>query len=192
MSVFDTKEIASKIYASMITYKQYKHRAKCKTGPCGNKEDFSNDLCCAPFIGCVHASDMLHKLPKHPNCDCYYEAVEQKPIGSISKRQPAPDVWLKAYGTLPDYYITKDKAKSYGWSKGKDLFQYAPGKMIGGDIYENKDHILPEKEGRTWRECDINYEQGKRNSLRMFYSSDGLIFYSPSHLEEPILVYWVN
>lgn len=39
-----------------------------------------------------------------------------------------------------NYYITKEEAeKLYSWSKGKDLFKLAPGKMIGGDIYKNKE-----------------------------------------------------
>lgn len=118
----------------------------------------------------------------HPFCECFYEDVKQKNIGSISSRGiKSPDVYLKAYGKLPDYYITKEEAIKLGWRQGKNLAHFAPGKMIGGDIYKNVPPILPEKKGRTWYECDVDYEINKRNSKRIYYSNDGLVFYSPDH-----------
>ena len=63
--------------------------------------------------------------------------------------------------------------------------------MIGGDIYHNKELILPEKIGRIWYECDIDYTSGKRNALRLFYSNDGLMFYSNDHLEGNVTVVFI-
>ena len=118
----------------------------------------------------------------HPFCECFYDDVEQKTVGSISNKGiKSPDVYLKAYGKLPDYYITKEEARSLGWSEGKNLAHFAPGKMIGGDIYFNDPPKLPQKEGRIWYECDVDYEINKRNSKRLYYSNDGLMFYSPDH-----------
>ena len=101
----------------------------------------------------------------------------------------APDVYLKKYGKLPDYYITKEEAiEKYGWKKGKNTVAgKAPGKMIGGDPFDNKNHILPEKEGRQWYECDVDYKDGKRNDKRLYYSNDGLMFYSESHDEREVI-----
>ena len=82
---------------------------------------------------------------------------------------------------MPNYYITKEEAKDLGWTKCKILEYFAPGKMIGGDIYKNKPPKLPQKGGRIWYECDIDYESNKRNSKRLYYSNDGLMFYSPDH-----------
>ena len=197
MTIFDAEEILKKVTKNIstdeITYKQYLHKGICKTGPCNDKANPSSDLCCAPFIWCVHASNKLHKLPKHPNCDCYYQDLEIKKAGTISKFQPAPDVWLKMFGKLPDYYITKEEAMTkYGWKRGKDLSKLAPKKIIGGNIYYNKEHILPENQGRIWYECDIDYANGNRNSNRLYYSNDGLMFYSPNHLENNVIVYWVK
>ena len=49
----------------------------------------------------------------HPFCECFYDDVEQKSVGSISnKGLQAPDVYLKAFGKLPDYYITKEGRKN--------------------------------------------------------------------------------
>ncbi len=198
------KRVLDKIKLDDITYKQYLHRKVCKTGPCddldvsGKRSESPKDTCCAPFIGHIHADNQLHRLPKHPNCDCYYQNVPTRTLGSISKKQPAPDLWIKQYGfdSLPDYYITKKEATvKYGWKKGKNLSKLAPGKMIGGDIYFNRKRILPEKEGRIWKHCDIDYTDGKRrNSLRLYYSSDGLMFYSTNHLNEKELpiVYWIK
>lgn len=194
MNMYDKDELFNtlleKIKNEEVTYKQYLHKNACKTGPCddldvrGNRKENPKDTCCAPFIGHVHASDQLHKLPKHPYCDCYYVDVLNLLIGEISDRQPAPDVWLKLYGKLPDYYIPKEEAEKLGWKPSKHLSNFAPGKMIGGNIYYNDEHILPEKEGRTWKHCDINYESGDRNSLRLYYSNDGLMFYSTNHLND--------
>ncbi len=116
-------------------------------------------------------------------CDCKYTQVKEQLAGNISKKGiTAPDVYLKAFGKLPDYYITKDEAKKLGWIRGKNnLSDVAPGKMMGGDIYYNKDRLLPEKEGRIWYECDVDYSTGDRNALRLFYSNDGLMFYSDDH-----------
>ncbi len=192
-SLYDT--LVEKLSDDFVTYKQYKHRGICSYGDYSTEEAREKGKCCYPYIGHIHASNQLHTLPKHPNCDCYYEDVKTMELGTISQKQPSPDVWLKLYGKLPDYYITKEEAEEkYGWVQGKNTIAgKAPGKMIGGDPYDNKDNILPVKEGRIWYECDIDYESGGRNSLRLYYSNDGLMFYSTNHLDEkePI-VYWIK
>ena len=110
-----------------VVYKQYLHKGICKTGPCNDPNDES-DLCCMPFIHCIHASNKLHALPKHPNCDCYYQDLQTKSVGSISDKKLSPDVWLKLFGKLPDYYITKEEAENFGWRKGKILLHSQMGK----------------------------------------------------------------
>lgn len=128
----------------------------------------------------------------HLFCECYYEYIRQKAFGTISnKGAESPDIYLKVYGRLPDYYVTKQEAEEiYGWDSSKNtLAGKAPGKMIGGDIYGNIPPFLPEKDGRIWRECDIDYTEGRRNMKRLYYSSDGLMFYSPDH---GITFYYIN
>lgn len=95
---------------------------------------------------------------------------------------------------MPDYYITKKEAEEkYDWESGKNLARLAPGKMIGGDIYYNKEGILPSKDGRIWYECDIDYQSGKRNSLRLYYSNDGLMIISTNHLNKKNpKIFWIN
>ena len=84
--------------------------------------------------------------------------------------------------TVMAYNYQEEAKKEYGWKQGKNtLAGKAPGKMIGGDLYFNIPPILPEKEGRIWYECDVDYESGGRNTKRLYYSNDGLMFYSPDH-----------
>ncbi len=55
-----------------------------------------------------------------------------------------------------------------------------PEKMITKD-YENRNKHLPSKNGRSWCEADINYKVGYRNSERILFSNDGLIFVTYDH-----------
>lgn len=92
--------------------------------------------------------------------------------------------YIHRFGHLPSNYITKSEAQDLGWnSKEGNLDQAAPGKSIGGDTYRNYDHMLPEEEGRTYQECDIDFDGGFRNAKRIIFSNDGLIFYTEDHYE---------
>lgn len=53
--------------------------------------------------------------------------------------------------------------------------------MIGGKIYRNRDHRLPESNGRIWHEADFDYISGYRNNCRLLYSNDGLLFVTYDH-----------
>ena len=123
------------------------------------------------------------ELPEHENCKCYLEWLKSLGVGKATELGiTGADFYLKYYGYLPDYYITKQEAKSLGWKSYKgNLDKVAPGKMVGGNIYKNQPAYLPEKEGRIWYECDIDYKGGYRNNARLVYSNDGLIFKTDSH-----------
>ncbi|KAF4325658.1 hypothetical protein G195_000687 [Phytophthora kernoviae 00238/432] len=76
--------------------------------------------------------------------------------------------YLSANGKLPCNYITKAQATALGWvSSQGNLATVAPGKSIGGDVFSNREGLLPAASGRTWREADINYTSGFRNSDRI-------------------------
>ena len=53
--------------------------------------------------------------------------------------------------------------------------------VIGGDVYKNKDGKLPHSNGKIRHETDINYTGGMRNSSRIIYSNDGLVFVTYDH-----------
>ena len=92
--------------------------------------------------------------------------------------------YIHVYKTLPPNYITKGQANKLGWKTKGSLDQVAPGKSIGGDRYGNYEKKLPDKQGRTWKECDIDYVRGNRNAKRICFSNDGLIYYTSTHYQK--------
>ena len=97
--------------------------------------------------------------------------------------------YIHVYKTLPPNYITKGQAAKLGWKNEGTLDKVAPGKSIGGDRYNNYEKKLPDKQGRTWKECDIDYVKGNRNAKRICFSNDGLIYYSASHYRDFVRLY---
>ena len=96
--------------------------------------------------------------------------------------------YIHTYGHLPDNFITKKQAQALGW-EGGSLEPYAPGKCIGGSRFGNYEGTLPEKDGRTYTECDIDtLGAEKRGGKRIVFSNDGLIYYTEDHNEtfEPL------
>ncbi|AHZ17373.1 ribonuclease domain-containing protein [Bacillus velezensis] len=90
--------------------------------------------------------------------------------------------YVSKHGKLPNNYITKAEAKKLGWKNKKgNLAEVAPGKSIGGDIFENEGNRLPAAKNRVWHEADINYTKGYRGSDRLLYSNDGLIYKTTNH-----------
>lgn len=91
-------------------------------------------------------------------------------------------LYLHTYGKLPPNFISKTKARKAGWDPQKgNLNEVCPGKSIGGSVFYNDDHALPDAPGRTWHECDVNYQGGHRGPERIVYSTDGLVYYTPDH-----------
>ena len=97
--------------------------------------------------------------------------------------------YIHTYGHLPDNFITKKQAQALGW-EGGSLEPYAPGKCIGGSRFGNYEGILPEKDGRTYTECDIDtLGTEKRGGKRIVFSNDGLVYYTEDHYETFELLY---
>ena len=95
-------------------------------------------------------------------------------------------VYIASYHKLPDNYITKNQAMNLGWSSSAgNLGKVAKGKSIGGDRFGNYEGLLPNKKGRSWTECDIDYSGGYRdNGKRIVFSSDWLISYTEDEARE--------
>ena len=92
-------------------------------------------------------------------------------------------LYLEAYGQLPPNYITKNEARKLGWSGGT-VEDFKEGAAIGGDRFGNYEGLLPDQEGRTWTECDIDtLGYGSRGSRRLVFSNDGLYYYTSDHYE---------
>ena len=98
-------------------------------------------------------------------------------------------LYLYLYGRLPDNFMTKKEARALGWSGG-GLDDYAYGMCIGGDRFGNYEGLLPDGEGRSWTECDIDTLHAEdRGPKRIVFSNDGLIYYTPDHYESFELLY---
>lgn len=98
-------------------------------------------------------------------------------------------LYLHLYGHLPENFITKKQAQELGWNGGS-LEPYAPGKCIGGSRFGNYEGLLPEKEGRSYTECDIDtLGADSRGAKRIVFSNDGLIYYTDDHYESFTLLY---
>ncbi len=120
-------------------------------------------------------------------------AEEESPLqidenGSYTSRDDVA-LYIHTYGRLPQNFITKKEAQELGWSGGS-LEPYAPGKCIGGSHFGNYEGLLPEKEGRSYTECDIDtLGQKSRGAKRIVFSNDGLIYYTDDHYESFTLLY---
>lgn len=93
-------------------------------------------------------------------------------------------VYIHTYGHLPSNYITSEEAAELGYDESQvNLSEVAPGKSIGGDVYENEENMIPVEEGLTYHQCDINSENGERTDERLVYSNEGDIYYTPDLFE---------
>lgn len=110
------------------------------------------------------------------------------PEGSYTTKEDVA-LYIHTYGTLPGNFITKDEARDLGW-EGGGLDEYAEGFCIGGDRFGNYEGLLPDADGRTWTECDIDtLHAASRGAKRIVFSNDGLIYYTEDHYESFELLY---
>ena len=137
------------------------------------------------------ATDSKDEADVHKRRSADYEASHSQNPDANSKNQLADEpcisrecvsAHIRRTGSLPRNFITKKQAGELGW-QGGDLWRYARGKSIGGDRFGNFERRLPDKKGRIWRECDIEYRGGPRGAKRLIFSNDGLIFYTADHYE---------
>lgn len=96
-------------------------------------------------------------------------------------------LYIHTYGRLPKNFITKREAWDLGW-QGGSVEEYAPGYAIGGDMFGNREEILPK--GKIYYECDIDTNGSKsRGPKRIVFSDDGFIYYTQDHYESFELLY---
>lgn len=140
---------------------------------------------CADNHGKIFAfdEDTTKYIPVHLFCKCKVEPMRTISAGYATYNGlNGADIHLLYLKKLPDYYVLKEDAEDSGWVNWKgNLADILPGKMIGGNIFQNRRHKLPESDGRIWYEADINYESGFRNKARILFSNDGLVFASYDH-----------
>lgn len=89
-------------------------------------------------------------------------------------------LYIATYGHLPSNYRTKSQIDGHI----SDYYTNDNKLSIGGDIFYNREGLLPYKSGRTYYEVDINYRgQSSRGAERIVFSDDGLIFYTQNHYD---------
>lgn len=99
-------------------------------------------------------------------------------------------LYLHCFCELPVNYISKNAAKELGWDgNGATLWKILPGMSIGGSYFGNYEELLPVMKGRSYYECDIDFDGTRRNALRIVFSNDGLIYYTGDHYESFELLY---
>ena len=104
-------------------------------------------------------------------------------------------LYIKTYKKLPRNFITKKEARKLGWNTSKNNLKDVMGdKSIGGDVFKNYEKILPVIDGRTYYECDIDFNGKKRNAKRIIYADDfdediGYIYYTEDHYKTFIRLY---
>lgn len=107
------------------------------------------------------------------------ELVEEDGVYSTPELVAA---YLYVFHKLPSNYITKNDAVKLGWDSEKgNLWDVTEQMSIGGSRFGNYEGLLPDAKGRTWYECDVNYNGGYRGAERILYSNDGLIYYTGDH-----------
>ena len=119
------------------------------------------------------------------------ESLEALPLDEEGTYTTKEDValYIHLYGHLPRNFITKKEAEKLGWPSGS-LEPYAPGMCIGGSRFGNYEGLLPEAEGRTYTECDIDTLGAEKwGAKRIVFSNDGLIYYTEDHYETFELLY---
>lgn len=124
---------------------------------------------------------------------------EQKYLYEICSSEQEENLWdtslstvsdyIHTYQKLPPVYITKKEAYELGWLGG-NLSEISSTKSIGGDYFGNYQGILPQKDGRSYWECDIDtLGRDSRGKKRLVFSNDGLMYYTEDHYESFTLLY---
>lgn len=87
--------------------------------------------------------------------------------------------YIVVCGCIPPFYVTEGEAEKAGYrtlkknqrnlkKNEKHSLEFAcPGKVIGGDVFQNKEGILPPGE---YRKLDIDYDGHQRGGNRLVYS----------------------
>lgn len=92
----------------------------------------------------------------------------------ISLEEVAAYIFL--FHALPQNYVTKSEYSSAASSEKSKL-------SVGGNVFYNREGLLPKADGRTYTECDIDATGNSRGAKRVVFSSDWLIFYTSDHYE---------
>ena len=164
-------------------------------------EDASDDLSKAASADTAEAEPATKEAEETAQAKATEEAFSASETAS-AKEEPAVvygqsyldkdsvALYLYTYGELPPNYLTKSEAETLGWvASKKNLWNVTDHGAIGGDRFGNYEKLLPVVKGRTYYECDVNYDGGYRNGERLIFSNDGAIYYTNDHYASFTLLY---
>ena len=113
-----------------------------------------------------------------------YEAVEESGLYTTKDSVAA---YLCKFDKLPGNYVGKNEGKSLYESKTGKTFEkwnFNPwttlGVMIGGDVFDNREDLLP---SGSYHEADVDYSAKNRGTKRLIYQSDCVIYYTADHYD---------
>lgn len=113
-----------------------------------------------------------------------YEAVEESGLYTTRDSVAA---YLCKFDKLPGNYVGKNEGISLYETKTGNTFpkwNFNPwtmlGVMIGGDVFENREGLLP---SGSYHEADVDYSAKNRGTKRLIYQSDCVIYYTADHYE---------
>jgi uncharacterized repeat protein (TIGR02543 family) len=92
-------------------------------------------------------------------------------------------LYITTFHKLPSNYMTKSEAGGSNGSNIINIWTEANKCSIGGDLFGNREGLLPTLSGRTFTELDIDYNGSSRGTRRIVYSSDFRIFYTGDHYD---------
>lgn len=113
-----------------------------------------------------------------------YEAVEESGLYTTKDSVAA---YLCKFDKLPSNYVGKNVGISlYELETGNTFskWNFNPwttlGVMIGGDVFDNREGLLP---SGSYHEADVDYSAKNRGTKRLIYQSDCVIYYTADHYE---------
>ncbi len=104
-------------------------------------------------------------------------------LGTYTSRDSVAG-YLCRYGKLPGNYKTKSETRKLFEDLGNSFskWNFNPwetlGVMVGGDVFSNRENLLPEK---SYRECDVDYSGKNRGTKRLVYADSCVIYYTGDH-----------
>lgn len=132
----------------------------------------------------VSSDDSDEKSSSSVATKSIYEAVEESGLYTTKDSVAA---YLCKFDKLPSNYVGKNEGQSLYESKTGNTFEkwnFNPwttiGVMIGGDVFENREGLLP---NGSYREADVDYSAKNRGTKRLIYQSDCVIYYTADHYE---------
>ena len=140
--------------------------------------------CSTPTVSYDESEEIEQTSSSDVSKKSIYEAVEESGLYTTKDSVAA---YLCKFDKLPGNYVGKDEGISIYESKTGKTFSkwnFNPwttlGVMIGGDVFDNREGLLP---SGCYHEADVDYSAKNRGTKRLIYQSDCVIYYTADHYE---------